>query len=57
MKKILGRDSQAAQSDLVEAQTKLAAQKKKEGKLYGEDGQMAEVEEVSEKPEIKKNKK
>lgn len=57
LKKILGRDSQAAQSDLVEAQTKLAAQKKKEGKLYGEDEPMAEAEEDAEKPEIKKNKK
>lgn len=57
LKKILGRDSQAAQVDLVEAQTKLAAQKKKEAKFSGDDDQSAMADEVSEKPEIKKNKK
>ena len=56
LKKILGRDSQAAHVDLVEAQTKLAAQKKKD-KFSGEEESLAEVEEVTEKPEIKKNKK
>ena len=56
LKKILGRDSQAAHVDLVEAQTKLAAQKKKD-KFSGEEESFAEVEEVTEKPEIKKNKK
>lgn len=55
LKKILGRDSEAAQSDLEEAQTKLAAQKKKEAKLTGEDE--LETEGVSKKTEIKKNKK
>lgn len=57
LKKILGRDSQAAQVDLVEAQTKLAAQKKKEAKFSGDDDQTAMTDEVPEKPEIKKNKK
>lgn len=56
LKKILGRDSQAAHVDLVEAQTKLAAQKKKD-KFSGDEESFAEDEEVSEKPEIKKNKK
>ncbi len=56
LKKILGRDSQAAQVDLVEAQTKLAAQKKKD-KFSGEEESFAEAEEVTVKPEIKKNKK
>lgn len=37
LKKILGRDSEAAMSDLEEAQSKLEAQKKKEAKLTGED--------------------
>ncbi len=55
LKKILGRDSQAAQVDLVEAQTKLAAQKKKD-KFSGEES-FSEDDEVTEKPEIKKNKK
>lgn len=57
LKKILGRDSQAAHVDLVEAQTKLAAQKKKEAKFSGEEEQVAVEDEISEKPEIKKNKK
>lgn len=57
LKKILGRDSQAAQVDLVEAQTKLAAQKKKEAKFSGDEEQAVMDDEISEKPEIKKNKK
>ena len=59
LKKILGRDSEAAQSDLVEAQTKLAAQKKKEAKLSGESDEddIIETKEAQPKPEIKKNKK
>lgn len=44
LKKILGRDSEAALSDLEEAQTKLAAQKKKEAKLIGEDDASDEEE-------------
>lgn len=57
LKKILGRDSEAAMSDLEEAQTKLAAQKKKEAKLTGEDEQTAEGEEASEKPKKSEKKK
>lgn len=57
LKKILGRDSQAAQVDLVEAQTKLAAQKKKEAKFSGDEDPAAMNDEISEKTEIKKNKK
>ena len=37
LKKILGRDSEAAMSDLEEAQNKLAEQKKKQAKITGED--------------------
>ena len=44
LKKILGRDSEAALSDLEEAQTKLAAQKKKEAKLIGEEDASDEEE-------------
>jgi len=42
LKKILGRDSKAAVSDLEEAQTKLAAQKKKEAILIGENEETSE---------------
>lgn len=59
LKKILGRDSKEAVSDLEEAQTKLAAQKKKEAKLTGEEDETPESEdqyEKSKKPE-KKHKK
>ena len=44
LKKILGRDSEAALSDLEEAQTKLAAQKKKEAKLIGDEESTDEEE-------------
>ncbi len=37
LKKILGRDSEAALSDLEEAQNKLAEQKKKQAKITGEE--------------------
>lgn len=65
LKKILGRDSEAAMSDLEEAQTKLAVVKKKQAKLFGEDSEIIEEAEaapeaVSEekKPKAtKKNKK
>lgn len=63
LKKILGRDSEAAMSDLEEAQTKLAAQKKKQAQITGEDVDEAVVESEdaeetqSKKSETKKNKK
>jgi DNA topoisomerase-6 subunit B len=63
LKKILGRDSEAAMSDLEEAQTKLAAQKKKQAQLTGEDFEETVVESEddeeaqSKKSETKKNKK
>lgn len=54
LKKILGRDSDAAISDLEDAQNKLAAQKKKEAQLIG-----ADEETVSEDagPAVKKSAK
>lgn len=62
LKKILGRDSEAALSDLEEAQTKLAEQKKKQAKITGEDEESAPVdedaaEETAKKSETKKSKK
>lgn len=63
LKKILGRDSEAAMSDLEEAQTKLAAQKKKQAQLTGEEIEetVVETEDAEEtqskKSETKKNKK
>jgi DNA topoisomerase-6 subunit B len=63
LKKILGRDSEAAINDLEDAQTKLAAQKKKQAQITGEDIEETVVdaedsEEVqSKKSETKKNKK
>ena len=64
LKKILGRDSEAAQSDLEVAQNKLAEQKKKMAKITGEEEEPAVVvedddsaEESSKKSETKKNKK
>jgi DNA topoisomerase VI subunit B len=59
LKKILGRDSEAAMSDLEEAQTKLAEQKKKQAKITGEEDEASEdeAEEQLKKSETKKNKK
>lgn len=63
LKKILGRDSEAALSDLEDAQSKLAEQKKKQAKITGEDGEEVVeasedvVEEQSKKTETKKTKK
>jgi DNA topoisomerase VI subunit B len=61
LKKILGRDSEAAMSDLEEAQTKLAEQKKKMAKITGEEEEAAAeedaAEESSKKSETKKAKK
>lgn len=57
LKKILGRDSEAALSDLEDAQTKLAAQKKKEAKLTGEEELPAEEVPESKPEKTKKNKK
>jgi DNA topoisomerase-6 subunit B len=61
LKKILGRDSEAAMSDLEEAQTKLEAVKKKQAKLTGEDVEEAPAdvpeESAEEKTKTKKNKK
>ncbi|MEQ1722518.1 MAG: DNA topoisomerase VI subunit B [Pseudobdellovibrio sp.] len=59
LKKILGRDSEAAMSDLEDAQTKLAEQKKKQAKITGEEEEIAEdeAEEQVKKSETKKNKK
>jgi DNA topoisomerase-6 subunit B len=59
LKKILGRDSEAAMSDLEDAQTKLAEQKKKQAKITGEEEEIAEdaAEEKVKKTETKKNKK
>ena len=64
LKKILGRDSEAAISDLEQAQTKLAEQKKKQAKITGEDEEDAPVfededavEEKAKKSETKKSKK
>ena len=59
LKKILGRDSEAALSDLEVAQTKLAEQKKREAKLKGE-GEEAEVsshEEAAQKSKKSEKKK
>jgi DNA topoisomerase-6 subunit B len=57
LKKILGRDSEAALSDLEEAQTKLAAQKKKEAKLIGDEEMSAEQEAPAAKSENAKDTK
>lgn len=66
LKKILGRDSKEAMSDLEEAQTKLEAVKQKQAQLIGTSDDDEDVEEVatenkksakSKKIEIKKNKK
>ena len=59
LKKILGRDSQAALSDLEEAQTKLAVQKKKEAKLIGEEdtSEAADVQETVKKTKKSEKKK
>ena len=63
LKKILGRDSKDAISDLEVAQTKLEAQKKKEAKVMGYDEDEASevsedvAEEKSRKSETKKPKK
>jgi len=63
LKKILGRDSEAAMSDLEEAQTKLEAVKKKQAKLTGEEVEETSTEAVPEesaddsKSKTKKNKK
>ena len=63
LKKILGRDSEAAQSDLELAQNKLAEQKKKMAKITGEEEETVvdveedSAEESSKKSETKKNKK
>ncbi len=59
LKKILGRDSEAAISDLEDAQTKLAEQKKKQAKITGEEDEVSEdeAEEQVKKSETKKNKK
>ena len=48
LKKILGRDSQEATSQLAEAQTKLAAQKMKEAKKLGIELEGEEASEVGE---------
>lgn len=55
LKKILGRDSEAAMSDLEEAQSKLEAQKKKEAKLTGEDEDGSS--DLGASPKIKKTEK
>ena len=60
LKKILGRDSEAAMSDLEEAQTKLAEQKKKQAKITGEDegsGPAVDVESEEIPKKTKKDKK
>ncbi|MBY0553981.1 DNA topoisomerase VI subunit B [bacterium] len=63
LKKILGRDSEAAMSDLEDAQSKLAEQKKKQAKITGEEGEEVvetsedTAEEQSKKTETKKTKK
>lgn len=62
LKKILGRDSEAAISDLEEAQTKLEAVKKKQAKMTGEDieeaaGEVPEESLEDSKSKTKKNKK
>lgn len=64
LKKILGRDSEAALSDLEEAQTKLAAQKKKQALVTGEEEEAAAAdidedaaEDKAKKSETKKSKK
>ncbi|MBY0452535.1 MAG: DNA topoisomerase VI subunit B, partial [Bdellovibrionaceae bacterium] len=63
LKKILGRDSEAAISDLEQAQTKLDEQKKKQAKITGEDEDAPVVEdedaaeEKAKKSETKKSKK
>jgi DNA topoisomerase-6 subunit B len=61
LKKILGRDSKEALSDLEEAQTKLAAQKKKEAKLAGEEEEAvldaSDVEAPAEEKKPKSTKK
>ncbi|MGZ3691131.1 MAG: DNA topoisomerase VI subunit B, partial [Pseudobdellovibrio sp.] len=64
LKKILGRDSEEAMSDLEVAQTKLDAQKKKQAQITGEEDEApaaAESEDASEeqskKTETKKTKK
>lgn len=56
LKKILGRDSDAAMSDLEDAQNKLAAQKKKEAQIMGsdDDGEMMVVETTKKSPKKKK---
>lgn len=46
LKKILGRDSKEAISELEEAESKLAAQKKKQAKITGEDGESENTETV-----------
>ena len=57
LKKILGRDSEAAVSDLELAQTKLAEQKKKEAKLQGDDGESDATAEEAPAPKAKKSDK
>jgi DNA topoisomerase VI subunit B len=56
LKKILGRDSDAAVSDLELAQSKLAEQKKKEAKLIGEDIEESSSEEADPKAAQKPKK-
>jgi DNA topoisomerase-6 subunit B len=57
LKKILGRDSEAAMSDLEEAQTKLAAQKKKEAKLTGEEEMVLTADDIQTPPAEEKKPK
>jgi DNA topoisomerase-6 subunit B len=57
LKKILGRDSEAAMSDLEEAKTKLSAQKKKEAKLTGEEEMVLTADDIQTPPAEEKKPK
>ena len=57
LKKILGRDSDAAMSDLEQAQSKLEEQKRKEAKKLGTEEDLEALEDVQPKKSTKKNKK
>lgn len=57
LKKILGRDSDAAINDLEHAQSKLEEQKRKEAKKLGTEDELDMAEDVQPKKSTKKNKK
>lgn len=57
LQKILGRDSDAAMSDLEQAQSKLEEQKRKEAKKLGTEEDFEALEDVPSKKSTKKNKK